>query len=258
MRETQHDVVRREFGRQAVHFGEQGLTLSNPDYLQWIIEQLDLQSHLEVLDVAAGTGHLTRAIAPYVRRVVALDLTPEMLAQGAREARLQGLTNVTFEQGEAETLPYPEAVFDLVVTRFSLHHFADPSGPVREMVRVCRPGGRVAVIDLVSPADPTVAALYNHLERMRDPSHTRALTRDELHQHLQVAGLTPIHTAVRDVEVNLERWMEMTHTAAEARRTIREALLQELDGRRTTGMRPYRHDQEVKFLQTWSVAVGMK
>src|SRR5512145_1385731 len=110
MPESQHEVVRREFGQQAARFGEPGLTLSNQAYLRWMVGQLDLQPHFEVLDVAAGTGHLSRAVAPYVKRVVALDLTPEMLAQGRREAAQQGLTNVIFESGEAETLPYPSAV----------------------------------------------------------------------------------------------------------------------------------------------------
>src|SRR5262245_41048331 len=120
MQQTQHDVVRRQFSQQAAHFGEQGLTLSDQAYLQWMVEQLDLQPHFEVLDVAAGTGHLSRAIAPHVKRVVAMDLTPEMLDQGRREATQQGVTNLVFEIGEAEHLTYPNDVFDLVITRFSL------------------------------------------------------------------------------------------------------------------------------------------
>jgi SAM-dependent methyltransferase len=258
MQESQHDVIRREFGRQAAHFGEQGLTLSNQDYLQWMVDQLSLQPHFEVLDVAAGTGHLSRAIAPHVTRVMALDLTPEMLAQGRREAAQQGLANVVFEQGEAETLPYPSAAFDLVVTRFSLHHFADPRRPLQEMVRVCRPGGKVAVIDMVSPADPPVAETYNRLERLRDPSHTWALPADELQRLIQAAGLTIVHTAPRDVEVTLERWLDLTHAAPEARQTIRAELTQDLQGMKTTGMRPYTRDQELKFLHAWLVVVGMK
>src|SRR5918992_1177850 len=68
MPQTQHDVVRREFGQQAARFGEQGLTLSNQAYLQWMVEHLGLQRHFEVLDVAAGTGHLSRTLAPHVKR----------------------------------------------------------------------------------------------------------------------------------------------------------------------------------------------
>jgi len=258
MQHTQHDVVRREFGQQAAHFGEQGLTLSNQDYLQWIVEQLDLRPHFEVLDVAAGTGHLSRAIAPYVKCVVALDLTPEMLAQGRYEAEQQGLTNLVFEQGEAEHLSYAHDRFDLVVTRFSLHHFADPHKPLQEMVRVCRRGGRVAVIDLVSRDDAAVAITYNHLERLRDPSHLRALTADELQRLMRQMGLDLVHTTSRDVEVHLERWLDLTAAAPEARQTIRTALTQDLEGMQTTGMRPYFRDGELKFLHAWLVVIGMK
>jgi ubiquinone/menaquinone biosynthesis C-methylase UbiE len=258
MPETQHDVIRREFGQQAAHFGEQGLTLSNQAYLEWMVERLDLQPHFEVLDVAAGTGHLSRAIAPHVRRVVALDLTPEMLAQGQQEAGRQGLTNVTFEGGEAEHLPYGNEAFDLVVTRFSLHHFVDPHSPVREMVRVCRRGGKVVVIDLVSPNDPTVAVTYNHLEQLRDPSHVRALTADELQHLMHEAGLNVAPADARDVEVDPERWLDLTHATSSARLTIREALTQEIQGLKTTGMRPYMQDNELKFLHAWLMVVGVK
>jgi ubiquinone/menaquinone biosynthesis C-methylase UbiE len=234
------------------------LTLSNQAYLDWMVEQLDLQPHFAVLDVAAGTGHLSRAIAPHVKHIVALDLTPEMLTQGRREAEQQGLTNVAFEQGEAEHLTHPDEAFDLVVTRFSLHHFADPRNPIREMVRVCRRGGRVAVIDLVSPGDPAVGDTYNHLERLRDPSHVRALTADELQRLVRETGLTIVHTSRRDVEVHLGRWLDLTRPSPAARATIREALIHDLQGLKTTGMRPYMADQELKFLQAWSVVVGVK
>jgi ubiquinone/menaquinone biosynthesis C-methylase UbiE len=258
MQPTQHDVIRREFGQQAARFGEQGLTLSNQAYLQWMVEQLNLQPHFEVLDVAAGTGHLSRAIAPQVKHVVGLDLTPEMLAQGRREAEQQGLTNLVFEQGEAEHLSYAHESFDLVVTRFSLHHFAAPQGPLQEMVRVCRRGGRVAVIDIVSPDDPAVAITYNHLERLRDPSHLCALTADELFGLMRRTGLDLVHTASRDVEVHLERWLDLTRVAPEARRTIRSALTEDLEGMQTTGMRPYLRGEELKFLHAWLVVIGMK
>jgi len=105
MQETQHDVVRREFGQQAPRFGEQGLTLSNQAYLDWMVEQLDLQSHFGCLmwppGRASESGDRTACQARRGPRS-----HPEMLAQGEREAEQQGLTNVVFEQGEAEHLTY--------------------------------------------------------------------------------------------------------------------------------------------------------
>jgi ubiquinone/menaquinone biosynthesis C-methylase UbiE len=258
MEETQHEVVRREFRQQAARFGGAGLTLSNRDYLTWMVDQLDLRPSLTVLDVAAGTGHLSRAIAPHVQRVVAVDLTPEMLAQGQCEAEQAGLTNLVFEQGVAEQLPYPDAAFDLVVSRFSLHHFTDARGPLREMVRVCRPGGRVAIIDMVSPDDLTTAATYNHLERLRDPSHTRALTADELQGLMREVGLNVVHTVTRDIEVHPERWMDLTQASPAARQTILAALTQDLQGLKSTGMRPFMRQGELLFLHAWVVVVGVK
>jgi ubiquinone/menaquinone biosynthesis C-methylase UbiE len=258
MKETQHEVVRREFRQQAPRFGAQGLTLSNREHLRWMVDELHLQSHFEVLDVAAGTGHLSRAIAPHVTCVVALDLTPEMLAQGRREAEQEGLTNLVFERGEAEALPYPHEAFDLVVSRFALHHFEDPYGPIQEMTRVCRRGGRVAIIDMVSADDPQVAAIHNRLEHLRDPSHVRALAASEVHQLMQGAGLRIVRSAPREAEVHLERWLELTRATPEARQTILEALTQDLQGRQITGMRPFVRHEEMLFVHAWLMVVGIK
>ena len=114
------------------------------------------------------------------------------------------------------------------------------------------------MIDMVSPDDPAVAVTYNHLERLRDPSHVRALTADELQGLVREVGLHIVHTISRDVEVHLDRWLDLTHATPAARETIREALTQDLQGLKTTGMRPYRHDHELLFLQAWLIVVGLK
>ena len=258
MEESHHEVVRREFGKQASRFGEKGLALTSREYLQWVVDNLDLRPHYEVLDVAAGTGHLSRAIAPHVKRVVAVDLTPEMLLKGSHEAVEDGITNIAFEQALAEDLPYPNDTFDMVVSRFSIHHFEDPQIQIAEMVRVCRPEGKVAVIDLVSPDDETLAAAYNRLERMRDPSHTRALSVAALRRAVRDAGLEIIHTISREVEASVKPWLDLTGVEPEMRRAILGELTHELEGLTTTGMRPFKRDNELMFVQTWVIVVGVK
>src|SRR3989442_3527176 len=108
------ETVRREFGKQARHFAEAGLTLSNEDYLRWMVDVLAPAPHWQVLDVATGTGHLARALAPRVRRVTAVDLTPAMLAEGPRLAGEAGLTNVAFAQGPPQRLPFVSPSFCLL------------------------------------------------------------------------------------------------------------------------------------------------
>jgi SAM-dependent methyltransferase len=223
-----------------------------------MVDTLDPNPHDAVLDVAAGTGHLGRAIAPRVRCVVCLDFTPDMLHEGEQAAQREGLTNITFLKGAAEDLPCPDSVFDAVVSRFAVHHFVEPLVQVREMVRVCRPGGKVVLIDLVGPEDEGEAAAYNHLERLRDPSHTQALSAEELRGTLEGCGLTGIRTASRDVEVEVERWLELTSTATARAQAVREDLMQDVLGSASTGMRPFLDDGVLMFTQRWVIAVGFK
>jgi ubiquinone/menaquinone biosynthesis C-methylase UbiE len=162
-----------------------------------------------------------------------------MIAEGRREAAGAGLGNIVFAQGRAENLSCADNSFDMVVTRLSLLHFVDPRPAVLEMARVCKPGGQVGVMDTTSPGDAATAAAYNRLERLRDPSHTRCLTRSELCRHLEEAGLRIVQAVTREIEVDLVRWWEMTGTGPEAQRMIRDELTQELRGERVTGMRPF-------------------
>lgn len=252
------ETIRKAFGKQAANFGDQGLTLSSQEYLTWVVEILPLQADFRVLDVAAGTGHLSRALAPRVRQVVALDLTSAMLAEARKEALRAGLTNLRFAEGEAGTLPYRDDAFDLVVSRLAVHHFPEPDRPIREMVRVCKPGHAVGVIDLLSPAEDTLQAPYNRLERLRDPSHTVALTHAQLLAGLEMAGLRVTRTDTRDVSVNFQRWVGMTGVDQPTIDVIQRALETDLAGGDRTGMRPYIHGGTLHFLQRWAVVLAAK
>src|SRR5262249_8262376 len=84
--------------------------------------------------------------------------------------------NVSLRQGDVYSLPYNNGEFTIVTTRYSFHHFLDPAAVLREMVRVCAPGGRVVVVDDYSSEDPAKAAAFNRLEPLRGPSHVRCLT----------------------------------------------------------------------------------
>jgi SAM-dependent methyltransferase len=165
---------------------------------------------------------------------------------------------VVFEEGEAEHLPYPDEAFDLVTSRIAMHHFPDPLGPAREMARVCRPGGHVAIIDITSSDNAEVAAAHNRLERLRDPSHARSMHIAELRQMAEATGLDTVRTSVADVEVHVETWMDLTDTPQDARVTIRQAMEADLAGGAPTGMRPSCKDGELVFSHAWVILVGRK
>jgi SAM-dependent methyltransferase len=163
--------------------------ITNADALQMIVEAARPGSDDTVLDVACGGGIVVCAFAPHVRQAIGIDVTPAMLDEAQRLAAEKGLTNVEWRQGDVNCLPFGDGSFTIVVTRFSVHHFSDPAAVLREMARVCAPGGRVIVVDMYASQDPAKAAEFNRLERLRDPSHIRSLTLAELKGVFSQAGL---------------------------------------------------------------------
>ena len=108
---------------------------------------------LDALDVGCGTGFLSLELATRGHRVTGIDFAPQMLAEATKKAREQGRA-VRFEEGDAEALRFPDASFDLVMTRHVLWTLPHPEAAIDEWLRVLRPGGRLAVVD--SQFDPTV------------------------------------------------------------------------------------------------------
>jgi len=217
-------VIRKEFSKQASSFGDKGLTLSSKDILNWIMGVFTLNKNYRVLDVATGTGHLSRTIAPHVKEVIAIDITPEMLEQAREETAKMDLDNITIEQENAEDLPYPNDFFDLVISRLAIHHFEKPNKQLEEMVRVCKPNHSLGIIDLLAPEDENIAEMYNHLERLRDPSHTVALSKAQMERILGEAGITVDTIEARDVKVDFERWVQMTETKPNTAEHIRTEI----------------------------------
>ncbi|HWQ28392.1 MAG TPA: ubiquinone/menaquinone biosynthesis methyltransferase [Dehalococcoidia bacterium] len=114
-----------------------------------------------VLDAGAGTGDLTlELVRQGARRVVALDLTPAMLAAGRAKALASGATRTRWLAGDALRLPFRDATFDAVTNAFVLRNLADLGRGLEEMARVLRPGGRLVCLDMTRPRPGPFAALY--------------------------------------------------------------------------------------------------
>ena len=253
---TEHNrAVRTEFRRQSPTFAGEDSFFADARLAAWVARHLEpLDSSMLVLEVACGGAHQGEAIAPRVGRVVGADITPEMLDVARRRLRDRSLDGVALARADAARLPFADDSFDLTFCRFAVHHFAEPIEQLDEMVRVARAGGRVAVVDLIS-ADQELADAYNDVERRRDPSHTRALTADELERAIEGAGTALEHTTRVDVRAPVERWLAQASTPPDVADAIRADLRAELAGGPPTGMRPV-HDGDLQYTQTWEIAVG--
>src|SRR5262245_25161222 len=190
--EEQRRLILDQFTRQAVPFAEMPAH-SNDEANRLLITLAQVGPADTVLDVACGPGLVACALAEVARQVTGLDLTPAMIEQARIRQRSRGQENLTWVVGDAVPLPFPDDSFSVVVTRYSFHHFLDPKAVLAEMVRVCQPGGRVAVIDVFT-SSPEQAEAYNRVEKLRDPSHVRALSVEELTRLCSDAGLREMTT----------------------------------------------------------------
>lgn len=165
-----------------------------------------------VLDVACGPGIVACALAPHAAHVTGIDLTPAMVEQARQRQSRLGLRNMAWHIGRADALPFADASFDRVVTRYSLHHMTDPLAVLAQMRRVCRPGGRVLVID-ATPA-PDCQAAYDRMETLRDPSHTSALTLEQLRGLGRALGLAETGRDSYRLEARLDTLADPADMAA--------------------------------------------
>jgi ubiquinone/menaquinone biosynthesis C-methylase UbiE len=196
-----------QFTRQAMPFSTAN-AITDANALRLIVAAASPGPDDTVLDVACGGGIIVCAFAPEVKHATGIDMTPAMLDRARQLAAEKRIANVSWDQGDVGSLPYADGAFDIVVTRFSMHHFLDPIGVLREMVRVCAPGGRVVVVDMYASQDAAKAAEWNRLEKLRDPSHVRCLTLAELQGLFPQVGLPEPHASyyeLRDEVRNLLR-----------------------------------------------------
>jgi SAM-dependent methyltransferase len=161
--------------------------------LHRLLELLAPDESMAVLDVAAGTGHTACAFAPRVASVVAYDPARNMLAETRKLAEAQKLANLTTREGVAEAMPFPDGSFDRVVSRIAPHHFTDIEVAVREMARVVKKGGAVAVADLAGRDDPELDAFNHAIEVLHDPTHVRSYTLSKWRSLFVGAGLAVVH-----------------------------------------------------------------
>ena len=200
-----------------------------------------------LLDVACGPGVVTAAIAPGARSVIAFDATEEMLEKARARCSRAGLANVDFKCGDAESLPFEDARFDGVVTRFAVHHFADPQRALDEIFRVLRRGGIAVIVDVVSSEDPEESDLHNAIERLRDPSHVRMLSASELDRRIARAGFQGLEHTAWEMQREFEEWAAIVDGPARTApiRTVVRALA---EAGRAAGIGLSINNGQIKFL----------
>uniref|UniRef100_A0A7V5CT56 Class I SAM-dependent methyltransferase n=1 Tax=Acidobacterium capsulatum TaxID=33075 RepID=A0A7V5CT56_9BACT len=165
-----------------------------------------------VLDLGCGAGHVSFAVAPAAAEVTACDLTPAMLQTVQAAARERGLANVVTRQASAEQLPFADASFDWVLSRYSAHHWRNVPQALSEVRRVLRPGGRVCFIDVAGSSDPLLDTHLQAVELLRDPSHVRNYSPQEWLALFAAAGFSAQLTQQWRLPLEFASWVDRIGT----------------------------------------------
>jgi ubiquinone/menaquinone biosynthesis C-methylase UbiE len=248
--------IRASFTVQAENFESRSMNFSKQAYLDYTVRCLELRPDDLVLEAAAGTCACGRAIAPFVRSVVCLDATPAMLAVGEAEAAKSGLTNMQFVNGLVEEMPFPDRHFDTVLSRLAFHHFSEIERPFSEMSRVLKPGGKLAIIDMEAAAEE-LRAVEDQIETLRDPSHVKNRSGQELLRLFDARGYTVVKQESTAIPVSLKAWLALTGTPEQVSEKITALMEDDRRGGKPTGFAPYLKDGEIYFDQRWLLIIGI-
>ncbi|ELQ9308625.1 methyltransferase domain-containing protein [Serratia marcescens] len=201
------NAVDRQFGEQANAYLTSAVHAQGKD-LQRLAQLLEPHAGARLLDLGCGAGHASFTAAAE-----------------------KGLSNIQLQQGVAESLPFEDASFDLVISRYSAHHWHDVGQALREVKRVLKPGGRAIFMDVVSPGHPLLDIYLQTVEVLRDTSHVRNYAPGEWLALLTEAGLVVREVTSDRLMLEFGSWVARMRTPAHfvtAIRALQQSVSQEV------------------------------
>jgi SAM-dependent methyltransferase len=224
----QDTLVVEQFGPRAAAYVT-SVTHSQGEDLVQLAAMMTGRRDARVLDLGCGGGHASFAVAAQVKEVVAYDLSRDMLGAVAAEAKRRGLANVVTRQGTVGRLPFGDGEFDVVMTRFSMHHWRNLGAALREARRVMKPDGRAVLMDTISPGTPVLDTFLQAFELFRDPSHVRNYSVAEYCAALTAAGFAVAAITPRRLKIAFGPWVERMATPPAQVEAIRAVQRQVAD-----------------------------
>ncbi len=180
------DKMRGYFDALAGKFGREYLPGRSWKGLAEIL--LRLMPQLVIADLGAGEGTFSQLLAQRAQRVIAIDNSEKMVELGAKLAREHGLKNLDYRLGDMEAVPLEDSTVDLAFFSQSLHHAHHPERAVAEASRILKPGGRIAILDLLRHQFEEARELYADI--------WLGFTEVEIQRYLKAAGFREINSAV--------------------------------------------------------------
>jgi ubiquinone/menaquinone biosynthesis C-methylase UbiE len=251
-KQTHQEKIIDQFSRQAIPFTQ---VPGHFDAMQTLIKLSEVCQNDTVLDVACGPGIVACEFAKHASHVTGIDITPAMIEQAKKRQNGLNLGNLTWSVGDVVPLPYADNLFSLVITRYSFHHLLAPETALSEMIRVCRPGGRVMVADVAMESSKSES--YDRLEIMRDPSHTHALKHEEFAELFKHSTLIDCRQSRYGVDIELETQIRASFPNPGDEAKLRDMVTTDI-GIDNLGINARREGEKVMYTVPIGVYIGRK
>ncbi|MBT4511852.1 MAG: methyltransferase domain-containing protein [Chloroflexi bacterium] len=247
--ESQESLVRQLFGKKSQEYSTSSL-LADERNLALLLKLAEITKNDRILDIATGTGFLAVAISNTGAELIATDFTMAMLEKA--KVALGNQNNTVLALADAARMPFAAESFDVVTCRIAVHHFTEPETAFAEMARVCKQGGRVMIMDVISSEDQQEGDLQNRITKLRDISEVRQWKRSELEGMLRSSGLIVSHSELWPHIMAFDEWIRLGGADAETTKTIREMIIDSMEGDKAA-MSPQIMDDKMFF--TWNTAI---
>ncbi len=219
---SQHDRdLAAAFDGQAARF-EKAPVQTDPAALARLVREAELPPNSLVLDAGCGPGLVSQAFLEAGHRVVGVDLSDEMIARA--EARCARFGDRARFERQSLYDPPPGGPFDATISRYVLHHVADPALFLSRQVELIRPGGVVVLSDHVTDPDPSFTEIHNAIERLRDRTHTRNLSTGAIVDLFASSGLGSIRASEEAFTLDFDEWFDRGTPAAPKAEVRRHVL----------------------------------
>lgn len=220
-------LAERQFSPRANAYVESQVHARGED-LDALKRFVEMQHFHSALDLGCGGGHVSFCVAPFVTSITAYDLSSAMLTAVSTAAEARGIKNLSTQQGQAETLPFADASFDFIATRYSAHHWLDLPKALREVRRVLKPSGAFMVMDCIAPDNVLCDTFIQTIEMLRDPSHVRDYSVAEWNTMLTEAGFHTDEPVTRRIHLDYQSWIARMQTPPVLAHAI-SALMEKAD-----------------------------
>lgn len=208
---THNENVDKQFGERANAYLTSNVHAEGRE-LQLMAEKVAQIKAATVLDLGCGAGHASFAVAPHAKSVLAYDLSAEMLAVVEQAAADKNLSNISTNRGVVEKLPFADNSFDVVLSRFSAHHWQDVLAALQEAKRVLTADGLFIMVDVIAPSNPAADSFLQTIELLRDTSHVRDYSLAEWQSFLSLTGFRIDELHTQRLSLDFATWIARMRT----------------------------------------------